>query len=288
MIYILTGGVVNVGLNVILCFILPQKVAAVAIATVASKLTSGLMVAKRLCSLEEDYARVSIRNMRFDFESFSRIFRFGIPTAISNLVLPLGNLQIASAINSYGVNAIAGNSAGVSICSVAYAFSTGFSASTSTFIGQNIGAKKPERVKKAFICSATMNVLSSGLVGVLLFLPGRFWIGMIIGFDEISAINYGMIRLSYVCLPVFINGINSSLGGAIQAFGYASLRSISNVAFNLGFRVIWMQLIYPFNPTFSMVMLCFLVSWLLNMLFYAGIFSVVFTRYMKKGICKKV
>ena len=288
LIYILTGGVVNVGLNVILCFILPQKVAAVAIATVASKLTSALMVAKRLCNLEEDYARVSIRNMRFDFESFSRIFRFGIPTAISNLVLPLGNLQITSAINSYGVNAIAGNSAGVSICSVAYAFSTGFSASTSTFIGQNIGAKKPERVKKAFLCSAAMNLLSSGLVGVLLFLTGRFWIGMIIGFDEISAINYGMIRLSYVCLPVFVHAINASLGGAIQAFGYASLRSISNVAFNLGFRVIWMQLIYPFNPTFSMVMFCFLVSWLLNMLFYAGIFSVVFTRYMKKGICKKV
>ena len=54
LIYILVGGVVNVCLNLVLCFILPQKVAAVAIATVASKLTSALMVAKRLCKLEED------------------------------------------------------------------------------------------------------------------------------------------------------------------------------------------------------------------------------------------
>ena len=288
LIYILLGGVVNVILNVILCLILPQKVAAVAIATVASKLVGGLLVARRLCRLEEDYARVVIRKMRFDFHSFVRIFRFGIPTAISNLVLPLGNLQITSAINSYGIEAIAGNSASLSVNSVAYAFATGFSTATSTFMGQNIGAKKTSRVKKAFWCSTTLNVLICGLVGVIMFLSGRFWLGLIVGFDEVNAINYGMIRLSYVCAFVFVHAINSSFGGAIQAFGYASIRSISNVAFNLGFRVIWMQFIYPLNQTFGMIMQCFLVSWILNMTFYAVLFTIIYIRYMKKGICKRV
>ena len=288
LIYILAGGVVNVILNVILCLILPQKVAAVAIATVASKLVGALLVARRLCHMEEEYARVSFRSMRFDWESFRRIFRFGIPTCISNLVLPLGNLQITSAINSYGVDAIAGNSAAISINNVAYAFSTGFSAATSTFVGQNIGAKKPDRVKKAFWYSAVLNLLICGAMGVVLYLSGRFWIGIIIGFDEVEAINYGMLRLTYVCLPVFVHAINSAMGGAIQAFGYAATRSISNIAFNLGFRVIWMQFIYPLRQTYDMVMCCFLVSWLLNMLFYLVLFSVVYTRYIKKGICKKI
>ena len=288
LIYILIGGVVNVILNVILCLIIPQKVAAVAIATVASKLTGGLLVARRLCRLEEDYARVVIRKMRFDLSSFSLIFRFGIPTAISNLVLPLGNLQITSAINSYGIDAIAGNSAALSVSNVAYAFSSGFSAATSTFMGQNIGARNSERVKKSFWCSATMNVLIGGSVGVIMFLSGRLWLGLIIGFDEVNAINYGMLRLAYACLTSFIHSTNSSLGGAIQAFGYSGVRSVSNVAFNLGFRVIWMQFIYPINQTFGMVMQCFLVSWLLNMTFYMILFAVVYTRYMKKGICKKI
>lgn len=288
LIYILIGGAVNVILNVILCFILSQKVAAVAIATVASKLVGGLLVARRLCHLEEDYARVVIRKMRFDLPSFSRIFKFGIPTAISNLVLPLGNLQITSAINSYGVSAIAGNSAAISVCAVASAFSGGFSTATSTFMGQNIGARNRERVKKAFWCSAAMNVLIAGAVGVILFLTGRIWIGMIIGFDEVAGINYGMLRMSYVCVTMFVHSINASLGGAIQAFGYAGIRSISNVAFNLGFRVVWMQFIYPLNQTYGMVMQCFLVSWLLNMMFYSVLFAVIYTRYMKKGICKKV
>ena len=288
LIYILIGGAVNVVLNVILCFILPQKVAAVAIATVASKLVSGSLVLRRLCHLEEDYARVVIPKMRFDLPSFSRIFKFGVPTAISNIVLPLGNLQITTAINSYGVAAIAGNSAAISVAAVGSAFAAGFSSATSTFMGQNIGAKKRDRARKAFWCSSAMNVLITGSMGVLLYLTGRIWLGMIVGFEQAADIDYGMIRLSYVCLTLFVHAINSSMGGAIQAFGYAGIRSISNISFNLGFRVIWMQFIYPLNQTFGMVMQCFLVSWLLNMLFYAVLLSIIYPRYVKKGICKKV
>ena len=288
LLYILAGGVVNVVLNIILCFILPEKVAAVAIATVASKLVGAILIALRLSRMEEDYARVNFRKMHFDKEAFFRIFRFGIPTCISNLVLPIGNLQISKAINSYGVAAIAGNSAAISINNVPHAFSTGFSAATSVFVSQNIGAKQPDRVKKAFWCSAMINILICGTMGIITYLSGRFWIGVIIGFKETDAINYGILRMTYICLPIFINAINASLGAAIQAFGYAAIRSISNVAFNLGFRIIWMQFIYPANETFGMVMQCFLVSWILNMLFYMVLFAVVYTRYVKKGICKKV
>ena len=85
-----------------------------------------------------------------------------------------------------------------------------------------------------------------------------------------------------------ISAINASIGGAIQAFGYSAIRSISNVAFNLGFRIIWMQLVYPLNPTFGMIMQCYLVSWILNMAFYLVLFIVVYIRYTKFGICKKI
>lgn len=288
LLYILAGGAVNVILNVILCLILPEKVMAVAIATVSAKLISGLLVARRLSSLEEDYARVDFKRLRFNLQSFARIFRFGIPTAISSMVIPLGNLQITSAINSYGVDAIAGNSAAISITAIVSAFPGGFGSATSIFMGQNIGAKNPDRVKEAFWCSSALNVLTSGVLGALAFFSGELWIGLIIGFDEVSAIEFGMLRLLYVSLPMIINAINSSMGSAIQAFGYAGIRSISNVAFNLVFRIIWMQFIYPINPTFGMVMQCFLVSWILNFAFYIVLFTVVYIRYTRFGICKKI
>ena len=285
--YIITGGIVNVVLNVILCLILPQKVAAVAIATVASKIISAFLATRRLCRLE-DSTRVSIPKMRFDLKSFALIFRFGIPVSVSNMILPFANLQIVSAINSFGVDAVAGFSASSSAGSIIGAIAAGFGSATTTFMGQNIGAKNVDRVKKSFWYSLGLNVLISGALGVLVFLSGRLWIGLIIGFDATAAIEYGMIRMFYVTLFMFISAANRSFNGALQAFGYPFLTSVSNIVFSLGFRILWMQLIYPKSPTFSMINACFTVSWTLNMIFYGIFFAFVYTRYVKKGICKKI
>lgn len=288
LIYILIGGAVNVVLNVILCLILPQKVAAVAIATVVSKLVSGFLVALRLCRLEEDYARVKFDRMHFDLVALGRILRFGIPTAIAYLIMPLGQLQITAAVNSYGVAAIAGNSAAGSICSVVYSFCNGFCSATSTFMGQNIGAQKKDRVKKAFWSGLTMSGLITGAIGVIVYFTGKFWLGLIVGWEETDAIQYGMIRLAYTCLPVVIHGVCSPVGSALEAFGYASVRSFSDLLFGLIFRVFWMEFLYPMHPSFEMVMACFLVAWLLWMIYFAAFFTVIFTRYIKKGICRKI
>ena len=285
--YITVAGVVNVVLNIILCFILQEKVAAVAIATVASKLISAILVFRRICKLD-DSARVRIRKMRFDLSSFFRILRFGIPSSISKLVMPLGNLQIVSAINSFGSDAVAGFSAATSVNSIAMAFSSGFGAATTTFIGQNIGAQNVSRVKKSFWYFLLINLSITGALGVIMYLTGEIWIGIVVGADSVAAINYGMYRMLWVTLFMFINAINQVLTNALQAFGYPMLTSITNIAFTLGFRVIWMQFVYPLKPEFSTVMLCFTVSWILNMLFYAIFTAFVYRRYVKKGICKKI
>ena len=285
--YILIAGVVNVVLNIILCLILPQKVAAVAIATIASKIISSLLVLRRLCKID-DYTRVRLSKMRFNFGAFGRILRFGIPVSISNLLYPFANLQIVPAINSFGVDAIAGNSAAASVNSIVMAFTAGFASATTTFVGQNLGAKNPERVKKSFFYSAMVNIAIGGSLGALLFFSGRFWIGLIVGAGATAAIDYGMQRMLYLSLFMFVNATNRSFSGALQAFGYPFLTSISNIIFTLGFRVIWMQFIYPQNPTFAMIECCFTVSWSLNMLFYGIFFCFVFYRYVKKGICKKI
>ena len=226
--------------------------------------------------------------MRFDLTSFILIFRFGIPTSISNLVLPLGNLQITTAINSYGANAIAGHSAAMSIECVSYAFSSGFGSAAMVFMGQNIGAKNVERVRKSFWLCMLYNTLITGTIGVLTYLTGEFWVGIIVGMSSTSAIKYGMTRLFYVVLFVFINAISNTLISALKAFGYPMMTSITNIAFNLGFRVIWMQFIYPLSEKFSTIMLCYTVSWILNLTFYILFTSVIYQRYTKKGICREI
>lgn len=285
--YITVAGSANVVLNILLCLILPKKVIAVAIATVVSKLISSILVFRKLCHLDGNL-RVNISKMRFRFSSFFRIFRLGIPASISNLILPLGNIQITTAINLYGSDAIAGHSAAISVESISYAFSSGFGSAAMTFMGQNIGAGRIERVRKTFWLCIVYSSAITGMLGVLTYLTGRFWLGIIVGMSSTTVINYGMVRLFYVVLFVFVNAISNVLINAMKAFGYPALTSITNIIINLGFRVFWMQFVYPYSQKFSTIMLCYTVAWVLNLIFYIIFTSIVYRRYVKKGICKRI
>lgn len=285
--YITVAGLVNVVLNVILCLVLTEKVAAVAIATVVSKLISAALVFRRLCRLENNQA-VVVKKMRFDRHAFRNIIQYGIPTSISNLLYPIANLQVVPAINSFGVDAVAGNSAGLQLHNIMSAFTSSFSHATTTFMGQNLGANDKERVKKSFWYCLGFGFLIAGSVGALCYLSGRFWLGLILGSSAEAAIDYGMIRLLYVTLFTFVSLINNVLLHALQAYGYPFFGSISSIFFTLGFRVFWMQVVYPRNPIFDTVMACFTVSWILNMLFNAVFVAILNRRYDKKGLYKKI
>ena len=183
---------------------------------------------------------------------------------------------------------MAGQSAAISIESFTYAIQSGFASATMTFMGQNIGAKNQDRVRKTFWTCMFYCTLISGTFGYLTYLTGEFWLGIVVGMSAKEAIGFGMIRFSYVLQVVFINAISCILISAMKAFGYPMLTSITNIAINLGFRVIWMQFIYPLHQEFPTIMQCYTVAWLLNLSFYVLFISIVYRRYVKTGICKEV
>lgn len=287
LIYVTIAGIVNVVLNIVLCLVLPQKVIAVAVATAISTLISALLILRRLSKME-DFSKLEFKKMRFEFKTFRRIIRFGIPVSITSLVLPLGNLQITTAINSFGPQAMAGQSAALSVESFVHAFVTGFGITAMTFIGQNLGAKNVERVKKTFWKCNLYTVLISGSLGVITYLTGEFWLGIIVGSGAKEAIGYGMLRMQYVILVEFLYAVSNVLTSTLKAFGYPVLTSITNIVFNLGFRVFWMQFIYPLNPEYSTIMSCYTAAWILNLIFYIIFTAFVFRKYVKYGICKKI
>lgn len=284
--YIMIAGVTNMVLNIILCLILPEKVAAVAIATATSQIISAVLVVNRLCHFE-DCARVKLNKLRFSFSAFANLLRFGVPTAVHKLIFPLANLQIVSAINSFGVDAVAGNSAAASINTISHAVTDSFGITTLTFMGQNIGADQPDRTRRSLLYCLLLGVGIGGTTGLLLHLTGEFWLGLIIGFSSTSAIEYGLVRSFWVTQFIFISGVNAVFSHALQAYGYPFFSSINSIVFTLGFRIVWMQGLYPQNPTFPMIMLCFTVSWTLIMIFNT-VSVIILTHRYQKGAYKKI
>ncbi len=281
--YIMTGGVTNLVLNIILCLLLPQKVIAVAVATVASQVVSSILIARRLLTMEGP-CRVAVKQMRFHLYSLGDVMRYGLPMALTNALFPISNLQIQSAVNAFDVAGTAGYSATSTIETVANSFFAPFGATCATFIGQNIGAKKPDRVKKTFSHCMWLSVLIGGCVGIFLFITGRFWLGLILGNDT-AAIDYGMVRMAGTTFFMGIAAASVIYANALQAHGYSSFSAVNSIFCVLIFRIIWMQGVYPLfdgygdRERFYVVMICFAVSWLLRLLVNIVGFAVVRHKY---------
>ena len=284
--YILAGGTLNVVLNVILCLILSKKVAAVAIATVASQILGAVLVLRRLF-LKEHVCRITPKEMQWDLATFGRILRYGFPIALSAAIYPISTLQIASAVNSYGVSVVAGHSAAFTMETVLSSFSTsGFGNAATTFMAQNLGAKRYDRVKRTFFLCMLLGSSCAIVLGTLFYQTGSFWLGLMVPGDEV-AIRYGLIRMFYMSQFYFLAAMGNLLISALHAYGKTAFCTVQSLLCVCGFRVLWMWLIYPRYETFDCLMACYVVTKILMLITGAICFAVCY-RQMKKGTLKEI
>jgi len=284
LLYMILSGLTNVILNLILCFLLREKVAAVAIATFASQIAGALLVLRRLTKINGD-CRIDLRKMHFSKSIFSRMLRLGLPMCLHHALFPLANLQIQSAINSFGSAAIAGNTAAISVEGIVSSTSSAFSTSALTFIGQNIGAGKRDRVKKSFFLCFSFGIASSLVLGLLAFFGGEIIFSLYV--DTQEAIDYAMIRARYIIAFYFIAAMNGIFSSTLQAFGYSVFTSLNSIFAVFIFRMIWMNFIYPIFPSYECVFVCFFVSWLIMITMNLIMTFTVFGKY-KRGTLKKI
>ena len=269
--YIIFSGLVNVVLNILFCLLFTQKVAGVALSTLISQLVGAGLVINRLLKMEGEY-RLIFRQMRFDLRSFKKIMAQGLPLALNNALYPFANLQIQSAINTFGVSAISGNSACMTVEGIPGAFSGAFGSTATVFVGQNLGAENPRRAQSSFLRCLLATCTAGLILGAGIFLTGRFWLSLFLPNDP-AGIDYGMIRMFYVVLFYPIACANSVLGAAIQAHGHAPYTAFSSILCVCVFRLLWMWFVYPHFQVFDMLMACFLISWTLCLFFnIAGYF----------------
>ena len=285
--YLILAGLMNVGLNVLLCLLLEQKVAAVAIATLASQVVGAFLVVRHLLKLDDSF-RLNIKKKEivFDIVLFGKMMKYGLPFALNGCMFSISNLQIQSAINSYGPAAIAGNAAASSVEGFLSSFQAGFNNACLTFCGQNIGAKNIKRVRMSIFCSLGLSIAITLVASTVVYIFRVALLGVFTPGDA-AAVNYGCIRESYLVRFFFIAALNGIFASAIQAFGHSAIIMADSVVTVLIFRIIWMAYIYPSHTSFDNLMLCFLVSWLFTLLTRIAILPIVYIRHIR-GHEKKI
>lgn len=283
--HVIISGIVNIVLNVILCIVMEEKVAAVAIATVSSQVIGAFLVLWRLTH-KEGSCSFSFKKPSISFPDLGSMLRFAIPSALTNMMYPIATLQITSTINSFGSECVAGNSAGTNIEILTSSLFGAFSSALITFMSQNIGASNRKRVKGTIIYCSILSVAIASIGLFIYFFCGEELLSLYVPGDQL-AIFYGMKRLQYVLAFQMIAALNGIFGSAVQAFGHPFLSTIESVITVLAFRVFWMNYIYPHYETIDALLFCFTCSWILHLILISATFAFAFIRYRRHAILQE-
>ena len=289
-IYNVIAGIGNVVLNVVLCLTLDSKVAAVAVATSISQAIGAVLCFVHLIRMDGACA-FNIKRISFSLQELWAIIRIGAPCAFNSALFSASNLQMYSAINSYGEAATAGNAAAVSAEAFTAAFTTGINSATIPFVGQNIGAGNKKRVSRSILYC----FLLSGGIGLIAGLSMYFLRNQVLALylgDSAEAIYFGAERMSYVARFYAIGACYGIFSAALQAFGYSIIPMINSILTVFVFRIIWLEFIYPVldavEHTIANVYVCFTFSWTLTFLAHFSVFLFVYLRYIKTGKVKRM
>ncbi len=157
--YFLTiAGVVNVILNLFFVIVFHLGVAGVAIATVISQVISAGLVTICLMKTNASY-RLELHKLHIYKDKFFGMMRVGLPAGMQGAVFSISNVLIQSSINSFGSTVMAGSTAAANIEGFVYTAMNAFYQTALSFTGQNMGAKKYDRVAKILrICILCVTV----------------------------------------------------------------------------------------------------------------------------------
>lgn len=266
--YFLTfAGAVNVVLNLIFVISLHMDVAGVALATIISQYISAALVV-RCMMLEQGPLHLDLRQLGLKGRVVRQIVQVGLPAGFQGIVFSLSNVVIQSSLNSFDdAVLVAGSSAGANIEGFVYVSMNAFYQAAITFVGQNYGAAKCDRVDRVARQCIGFSILFGLVLGNLAYLLGAP-LASIYAPGEPDVIHQAVVRLSVICRFYFLCGIMDTLVGVLRGLGSSVIPMFTSIAGACGLRLLWVAAVFPRYRTPFCLYLSYPVTWTITALFH--------------------
>ena len=258
LIYLAWASVTNIVLDLVFIVIFRMGVAGAAIATDISQLVSCVLSLRFLMRVEDDY-RVTAKEVRVHKKMAVRIIKVGLPTGIQNMVISLSNVLVQVSVNGYGAAAMAGFAAYMKVDGFNILPVLSFGMAATTFVGQNFGAGKIDRVKKGTFVTLGMCIVYTILTGILLLAFQDPIMHLFTGDETVVA--YGKICMLYFCPFYWMLGILQGLAGTVRGTGKSVPPMVVLLISLCLFRIVWIQFALPLFAGIEGVLLVYPVSW---------------------------
>lgn len=229
------SAVLNIALDLVFVVVVPWGVAGAAFATSLSQWVSGLgLLAFTLAKMPQ--LRPSRQDVRWKKDRVLEIARFSLLTCVQQSVMNFGILMVQGLVNSFGTVVMAAFAAAVKIDSFAYMPVQDFGNAFSTFIAQNYGAKRMDRVRRGIKSAAVSSVVFALLISVLVFVFAKPLLLLFVKPEETEILAVGVQYLRIEGAFYFGIGILFLLYGLYRAIERPGMSLVLTVI-SLGTRV---------------------------------------------------
>ncbi len=217
--FLIIATLLNIVLDLLFVAVLKMGVAGAAYATlIANGVAFGLAII--WVNKTHKVLRIAIRGLQFDREVFRQSIRIGLPTGIQHTLVAMGALALMGIVNTFGTDVIAGFSVASRLDALAIIPAMTFSQALSTFVGQNIGANRYDRVRAGLISTVRMSGIVTILTTVIILFSGNYLMRLFT--DDTEVIRLGdqyltIVSLFYIffTLMFIYNGIMRGAGDTV-------------------------------------------------------------------------
>ena len=274
--FLIVSALLNTGLDLLFVLSFDMGVDGVALATVLSQILSAVLVMFSLSREDAGYG-IRWRQIAIDRESLVNILKIGLPSSIQSALTAFSNVFVQSYINAFGSACMAGYGVYAKIDAFALIPVQSISLSSTTFVGQNWGARQPGRARDGVRAAIAMSLIATLIMGLGVFVLARPLMGFFSPVE--SVIDYG-VRFIRIVTPFYlVVCLNQIYAGALRGIGDATMPTVYMLISFVAFRQVYLAVTRALGAGFVAVALAYPVGWILCS-------ALLLIRYLKSPLVR--
>ena len=277
MLYLIAASLTNVVLDLLFVAVFHWGVGSAALATILSQiilsqiLSAGLALGKLTRSAGRSY-RIRWRRVRFEGPMLKQVVTLGVPSGVQNSVVSLANVIVQANINVFGSSAMAGCGAYSKIEGFAFLPVTCFALALSTFVSQNIGAQRYDRVKAGMKFGLLCSPLLAEGIGVCIFFLSPQLISLFNDHPEVIA--FGVNYAHTAALFYFLLAFSHCCAGILRGMGRPIVPMAVMLTVWCAIRITYITLTVRLIPSIQVVYWAYPLTWTIS--------SVLFVLFLSR------
>ena len=274
--YMVSGCVTNIFLDIIFVVIFRWGIAGVAIATVAAQILNMALLTWQLTHTKEPY-RLSLRELRLKGIYLKHMFRLGLPSGLQNSMYGISNMIVQIGINSLGTVCVASWAMTSKTDGIYWAVSNALGTAITSFVGQNIGAGRRNRLQLCVRQGLILSFLISIGLSTLIMVASIPLLGIFTKDTAVIKTTYEM--MTYFVPFYFFWSVIEVISAVLRGAGDV-VRPVLIIGVGVClFRIIWVLTVFIHFHTLPVLCYCYPLSWFIT--------GAALSVYYRKGKWKK-